>query len=163
MANTITVTYEVVDGALTSRILGNSTPVISFTIDGNTTDISSQTEGYDYTFPAAGTYTMDFTLQDNLTDLNFLFSECANIKTIWFDCDTSNVVNMRSLLFGCSELEDVNVDMLDVSNVTNMISMFGGCGNLITVDVRNWDTSKVTNMAYMFYECYRLATLYVSN
>ena len=46
---------------------------------------------------------------------------------------------------------------IDTSNVTNMSSMFYNCTNLTTIP--QIDTSKVTNMNYMFGACYNLTTI----
>ena len=71
------------------------------------------------------------------------------------DWDVSNIKSMRSMFYGCEELESTgDLSNWDVSNVTNMWSMFFRCEKLESVgDISNWDVSSVTNMGYMFSFC----------
>ena len=56
----------------------------------------------------------------------------------------------------------ISVEYLNTSNVTDMNSMFYNCTNLTSIDASNWDTSNVTDMAWMFSDCYMLQTLNVT-
>ena len=69
--------------------------------------------------------------------------------------DTSNVTNMNSMFYNCTNL--TTIPQIDTSNVTNMNYMFGACTNLTTIP--QLDTSNVTNMNYMFSNCPNLTTI----
>ena len=93
--------------------------------------------------------------------------------------DTSNVTNMDSTFYGCSNLTNIpplytpkvttmrnmfqdcrnltSVPMLDTSKVTEMGNMFSGCSKLTTIP--KFDTSNVTNMNGMFAYCSNLTTV----
>ena len=73
--------------------------------------------------------------------------------------DTSNVVDMNSMFYNCSNL--LTIPLLDTSNVTNMYSMFSNCYNLREIPLL--DTSNVINMGYMFYKCNNLQKIPLLN
>ena len=77
--------------------------------------------------------------------------------------DTSKVINMYDMFYGCSSLTSLNVSNFDTSKVTNMSYMFEFCSSLTNLDVSEFDTSKVTTMQDMFYNCNNLTSLDVSN
>ena len=77
--------------------------------------------------------------------------------------DTSNVVRMTQLFWGCTNLEYVNVTGWDTSNVTEMGSLFDCCLNLKKIDgLQNWNTSNVYEMYTMFQCCQKLEKLDLS-
>lgn len=128
-------------------------------------------------------------------DSTFLFNgwgHLNNIKEIEFNSvDTSNVVNMSGMFWGCYDLTSLTLgehfytlnvtDMsymfagcssmtslefggnFDTSKVENMESMFDGCSGLTSLNVSNFNTSSVTKMAKMFNSCSGLTTLNLSN
>ena len=100
----------------------------------------------------------------NITDMQYMFSNCTNLTSLdvsnW---DTSKVTNMSAMFWGCSNLTLLDVSNFDTSNVIDMYAMFYGCRLLTELDVSNFDTSKVTNMVLMFYECKNLTSLDLSN
>ena len=69
--------------------------------------------------------------------------------------DTSNVTNMSSMFYMCSNL--TSIPQLDTSNVATMNSMFAHCPNLTSIP--QLDTSKVTDIGYMFQSCSSLTTI----
>lgn len=74
---------------------------------------------------------------------------------------TCNGVTDMSYMFYQNEslITAINLSNFDTTNVTNMSSMCYQCTNLTSIDLSNCDTSHVTNMKYMFYECNGLATV----
>ena len=113
--------------------------------------------------------------EDNKTiyfpkDSEYLFSDekivqhYTKLNKITFNnhIDTSDVVNMAGMFYGCESLETLDVSKFNTSNVVNMAAMFNGCKALKTLDVSEFDTSNVTDMKYMFARCEALTTLDVS-
>ena len=90
---------------------------------------------------------------------NSSFTSITNLDKL----DTSNVTNMESMFFFCTNLTSLNVSHFDTSNVTNMSDMFDSCESLTSLDVSHFDTSNVTNMSLMFASCNKLTSLDVSS
>ena len=77
--------------------------------------------------------------------------------------DTSNMISMYQMFYGCSSLMSLDLSGFDTSNVTSMYYMFYNCSSLTSLDLSGFDTSNVTSMYYMFYNCSSLTSLNVSN
>lgn len=118
--------------------------------------------------------TVDFTGSDTSKTINLacMFStnyawdgKTNKIKHIDLSMlDTSRVICMTQLFWGCTKLETVNLSGWDTSNVTEMTSMFDQCLSLKEIDgLKNWDTSNVTQMHLMFQSCQSLEKLDLSN
>ena len=73
--------------------------------------------------------------------------------------DTSDVVNMAGMFYGCESLETLDLSKFNTSNVVNMAAMFNGCKSLKTLDVSEFNTSNVANMVGMFKECKALTSI----
>ena len=67
--------------------------------------------------------------------------------------NTSNVIFMNGMFWGCVGLTSLDLSGWDTSEVINMNGMFWGCSGLISLDLSGWDTSKVTDMSDMFNGC----------
>ena len=99
---------------------------------------------------------------DNVTDVNSMFLDCHNIKSIDLSSlNFSNVTNMFQMFEDCRVLENVNFNGVNTENVTNMGDLFLNCHNLKSIDLSSFNTSNVTKMSYMFYRCDSLTTVYV--
>lgn len=77
--------------------------------------------------------------------------------------DTSNVINMKRMFYGCNSLTSLDLSNFDTSKVTDMSEMFDRCKALTSLDLSGFDTSKVNNMSEMFNECLALTALDLSN
>lgn len=77
--------------------------------------------------------------------------------------NTSSVVYMQQMFFGCTSLPELNVTSFNTSNVKNMGEMFSNCIKLTKLDLSSFDTAKVDNMQQMFYKDYNLKTIYASD
>lgn len=91
---------------------------------------------------------------DGITNMESMFNNCQNIKTIPL-IDTTNVISMLNMLGGCQNLQ--TIPLLNTSNVENMQEMFQVCSNLQTIP--SLDTSKVTKMYNMFHQCSSLVSI----
>ena len=77
--------------------------------------------------------------------------------------DTSNVIDMSGMFWGCTSLTSLDLSGFDTSNVINMQGMFGTCSSLKSLDLRSFDTSKVKNMKGIFCQCLALESINVSS
>lgn len=76
--------------------------------------------------------------------------------------DTSAVMNMESMFYGCSSVSSLDISGFDTSKVTSMLDMFSSCSSLVSLDLSGWDTSYLEDMSGMFYGCHALASLDLS-
>ena len=102
-------------------------------------------------------------------------SEVADMSSMFYDCtdllaidlrgfDTRNVENMHYMFESCSSLTSLDLSSFDTRNVTDMGGMFYWCTKLLTLifPSSTFDTSNVYDMSYMFYACANLSTLDLS-
>ena len=90
----------------------------------------------------------------SITDMNFMFSNCLNLKSIPL-LDTGSATSMNNMFNGCSNLK--SIPLLDTSSVTSMIYMFQNCSSLQSIP--RIDTGLVTGMSNMFTNCRSLTTI----
>ena len=78
------------------------------------------------------------------------FEDCSKLTTIegFENLNTSNVTNMASMFYNCSQLTLLDLSTFDTQNVGNMFGMFDGCSNLATIYVsdkfvltKSWGTN----------------------
>ena len=158
---------------------------VKIKIDGKKIDFC-----YSYKFRKKGIYKIEYSFTQNLSKLDYLFSECKlisklnlskfdtscaiNMSGMFNGCNslkelnlsnfkTQNVFNMRRMFNGCKFLESLNLSYFDTSNVIDMRDMFKDCISLITLNLSNFVTNKVTNMSSMFNGCSKLANLNLAN
>lgn len=67
--------------------------------------------------------------------------------------DTSNVINMAGLFWGCLRFNG-DISKWNTSNVKKMSQMFYEC-NRFNQPLNDWDVSNVENFSDMFYECWK--------
>ena len=90
---------------------------------------------------------------------NMFFSR-SNLQKIDLKMlDTQNVTDMHNIFSGCSGLTSLDLTSLDTQKVTDMQWMFSGCPGLTSLDLTPLDTQKVTDMSYMFVGCSALISL----
>lgn len=92
----------------------------------------------------------------------FNFMNATRISGLEY-LNTSEVLNMDGMFFGCSSMTTLNLSDFDTRNVTDMGSMFAYCSSLATLDVSGFDTRNVITTAYMFQNCSALNTIYCSD
>ena len=110
----------------------------------------------------------------------FTDCKCKEIKGL-SDFDTSSVVNMNSMFYGCDKLEKIDMSACNVVNVTEVTYMFGGCKaleelslpkfssaleyaqclfegciSLKSVDLSKLNISNVDSLFSMFMNCFSL-------
>ena len=99
----------------------------------------------------------------NVTDMNSMFYYCSNLTSLDVsNFNTSNVTRMSQMFYNCSGLKSLDVSRFDTSNVTDMSYMFV-CNSLTSLDLSNFNTSNVTDIHGMFSSCRSLTSLNLSN
>ena len=79
------------------------------------------------------------------------------------DFDTSQVVDMQEMLYGCQSLTSFVMSKYGTKNLKDLGSLFEGCSSLTSLDLTDFDTSNVEKMSRMFYECTKLQTINLNN
>lgn len=100
-------------------------------------------------------------------DCTELFSGFSQVREIQFGksgnvLDTSGTINMSSLFFKCSSLQELDISGFDTRNVKDMYGMFSDCCSLKRLNLKGLDTQNVMSMNSMFWQCKQLETLDVS-
>lgn len=107
---------------------------------------------------------MEYLNTSEVISMDQMFYGCSSLKGInlkWFD--TSKVIGMYGMFNGCSGLEELDVSGFDTRNAVRIGYMFSGCSSLVKLDVSGFVTDKVTDMGGMFKDCRKLASIDVTN
>ena len=79
-------------------------------------------------FNKLGMNTVIFVIEENLSDMSFLFNECYSLKKIqFFNFDTIHVTKLDAMFQECYELEYADLSNLDTSNVVDVSYVFNRC------------------------------------
>lgn len=92
-----------------------------------------------------------------------LCNGCTNLEYVNMNnLDLSSATTLANMFYKCSSLKNVDLEntKLNTCAYINMGYMFDGCSSLELLDLTSWDTGKVTNMQQMFYLCSSLKTIY---
>ena len=93
-------------------------------------------------------------------DSGYMFSNRSNLQKIDLKMlDTQNVTGMGGMFNGCRGLTSLDLTPLDTKNVTDMNNMFANCRGLTSLDLTPLNTQNVTNMRHMFSNCSGLTSL----
>ena len=80
---------------------------------------------YIYKFRVSGLYKIEYSFKKDLSNINFLFSECSNLTNLNLsNFNTKNVIDMEGMFQLCSKLTNLNLSNFNTENVTNMIEEF---------------------------------------
>ena len=86
---------------------------------------------YFYKFNKKGKYTIKYIFKNNITKLDWMFSECSSLTNINLsNFNTNNVTNMRYIFYKCSSIKNINLSNFNTNNVKDMSYMFSGCSSL---------------------------------
>ena len=81
----------------------------------------------------------NWTLGKDLIWVNYVFSDCYNLKTVKMFNVTETIKKAKSLFEDCIELESIeNIENWNISNDANCESMFYQCEKL-SIDLRHWN------------------------
>lgn len=106
-------------------------------------------------FPSDSTELFDF------MNPHFDFKDIE--KFVFENVDTSEVVTMEKLFYGCSKLTNLNLNHFDTSHVDDFSAMFGACSSLEQLEISHWDTSNAKYLYWMFSSCESLKELNIGN
>ena len=100
----------------------------------------------------------------NVTEMASMFYGCSQLTSLDVThFNTENVVHMENMFINCSSLASLDVTHFNTENVANMGSMFDGCSSLTSLDVTNFNTENVVWIMKIFKGCSALTTIYVSD
>ena len=77
--------------------------------------------------------------------------------------NTTNVTDMSYMFSNCASIQRISATKIKTEKVTNMEGMFQSCQTLTSLDLSNFNTEKVTNMKGMFRNCYKLEAIIASD
>ena len=76
-------------------------------------------------FDKLGLHTIYFSIEKQLKNISFLFSNCTSLKKVEFlSVDTSQINTMKGMFEGCKELEYLDLTNFDTSNSTDISFIF---------------------------------------
>ena len=100
----------------------------------------------------------------NITNMGSIFYQCTQLKKLDLSSwNTKNTTSMVQMFYYCMGLNNLDISNFDTSNVTEINGMFTNCANLTSLNVSSFNTSKVTKMHQMFSDCRNLTSLDLSN
>ena len=115
-------------------------------------------------FIKEGVYTIYFLSYKPITNMSYMFYDCATLQELDFSSfNTNQVNNMTSMLCNCRALNQLKLKSLNTNKVTNMRSMFCNCRSLKEIDLSAFNTEQVTDMSFMFFNCRSLQLLNLSS
>ena len=65
--------------------------------------------------------------------------------------DSSALINMDSVFYGCSALKSLNLSTFQTTSVTTMNNLFYNCASLEVLDISNFNMAQTTNVQDMFF------------
>ena len=65
--------------------------------------------------------------------------------------DSSALINMDSVFYGCSALKNLNLSTFQTTSVTSMNYLFYNCATLEVLDISNFNMAQTTNVQDMFF------------
>ncbi|HBA69448.1 MAG TPA: hypothetical protein DCZ40_08845 [Lachnospiraceae bacterium] len=116
-------------------------------------------------FGASGLESLDISRWNTkkVKNIGGLCNGCTNLEYVNMNnLDLSSATTLANMFYKCSSLKNVDLEntKLNTGAYINMGYMFDGCSSLELLDLTSWDTGKVTNMQQMFYLCSSLKTIY---
>ena len=152
-----------VKGIGENKILGNyfNDYIDSIYINENRQETISQQYNFDQN---ENSVEIIFKDNNNLNNLNNMFSQCTNITEMDLSqFNASLVTNMGFMFQGCTSLTSLNLTNFNTSFVNIIRFMFKDCSSLTSLNLSHFNTSLVTDMGYMFQGCSSLTSLDLSN
>ena len=116
-------------------------------------------------FKNIGINTVDFIIEQKLTNVRLMFYGCKSLIQIEFiSFDTSSVTDMSGMFQGCKKLKYFNLANFNTFNVIDMGWMFSHCEELKEIKGINYfNTSHVVRTSAMFQGCHEIEYLDLSN
>lgn len=151
---------------------GDSAPWSDYRESITTVAFSSPVNAKTCTYMFKGCTNLNAVYLDNfytneVTDMSFMFADCASLEVIEFDMATSveddmllekgrftpsrdnfltgSVTNMAGMFEGCKSLQSFYLQNLDVHSVTNFSDMFAGCSSLENTNLKELAANENAN------------------
>ena len=145
---------------------GDSAPWSNYRESITTVTFSSPVNAKTCTYMFKGCTNLNAVYLDKLytnevTDMSFMFADCASLEVIEFDMATSvqddlftpsrdnfltgSVTNMAGMFEGCKSLHSFYLQNLDVHSVTDFSDMFAGCTSLENMNLTGFAENKNAN------------------
>ena len=100
---------------------------------------------------------------NTLTDMSYIFHQCANITKIDLSStDTSSVTAMSHIFNGCTSLTSVNFGNINTPLLTKTVGMFANCHSLESVDLSRFSGAPLITIRLMFGHCTSLTSIDLS-
>jgi len=100
----------------------------------------------------------------NIIYMSSMFYGCTSLTSINLsNFNTSKVTDMDHMFYNCSSLKSINLSNFNISNLIDMGYMFSGCDSLTSIVINNFITSKVNEMDGMLFGCNSLTSIDLSN
>ncbi len=152
-----------------SNLFASLTACTSITFDNfNTSNVTAMITNYDTKismFSSCSALTSldvsGFDIGKTDKSVMNLFRNCTSLKQIKL-FDTTNVVNMNGLFYGCLNLTTLNWENFKTDNVTDFNWAFYKTG-FKSLDFSELNTDNITTMKESFCECYYLESIDLSN
>ncbi len=168
----LTISSESDDIADLGTWAGDSAPWSDYRESITTVAFSSPVNAKTCTYMFKGCTNLNAVYLDNfytneVTDMSFMFADCASLEVIEFDMATSveddmllekgrftpsrdnfltgSVTNMAGMFEGCKSLQSFYLQNLDVHSVTNFNDMFAGCTSLENKNLKALAANKNAN------------------
>ena len=109
---------------------------------------------------------LDFSFfnSDNINNINNIFSNCSKLTDLNLtNFNSSNLINMNNVFYYCSSLVNLNLSNFNTNNVEDMSQLFMNCSSLVNLNISNFNTNNVKDMRYMFFNCSSLSSLNLFN
>jgi surface protein len=118
-----------------------------------------------YTFKNLGLIEVKIILNKTLDTLEEIFYYMDNLIEVNFSetFDTSHVLTMDSMFYGCYSLRRVNLSSFNTTLVCEMLFMFRFCYELTSVDLSNFDTRNVLSFQDIFHDTKKLNYIDISS
>ncbi len=75
--------------------------------------------------------------------------------------NTSELINIHGMFWGCTKLSSLDLSILNTSNIRDMSCLFSDCTGLTSLDLSSFTTTNLQTVGFMFSDCTNLRTIYV--
>ena len=100
---------------------------------------------------------------ENVKDMSYMFNNCSNLTTINLSSfETLNVNRMKNMFCFCTKLTQIiGLSYFNTSNVIDMHEMFFGCESLASLNLSSFDFTNAKDIRFMLFKCKSLKRLII--
>jgi len=90
-------------------------------------------------------------IEDNLSSMNFMFSGCSNLQTINLESlNMTNIERVNNAFTQCTNLKEIIFGNQTIGKIISASQWFAGCSSLERLDARGVDFTNITTFVYAF-------------